>query len=381
MKIKICHFVNIITGKSDGVYAHLKMIFKHLDQNKFEQYLVFQGNPEIENEVKKLGVKVFVIESLNKKISIQSFKKFYSFIKSEDIDIIHTHFLKPYAIGGTINILLRRKMIFNYNGLFIENLYNTRIEKVIYRIFHQLINLFNSVDISVVPSFGSKEILLSETKLFPEIRVYYNGYDAPVFEQPNIKLVNYFLNLKKTYIIIGMLARIEMQKRIDIALKIIAKILQVRHDIYFVIMGDGALEEEVKHLINSMNLQHHVNMLGYIPDAKLYIKYFDILLFTSDWEGFPLSIWDAMAAGVPVVSSEAGGINEILELEKCGIIYPKGDVDKGSKVILKLLSDKNRREQMGRNGQISVKDKYNKDKFADFFNCLYTELSKKKRII
>ena len=146
-------------------------------------------------------------------------------------------------------------------------------------------------------------------------------------------------------------------------------------------MGDGALEEEVKHLINSMNLQHHVNMLGYIPDAKLYIKYFDILLFTSDWEGFPLSIWDAMAAGVPVVSSEAGGINEILELEKCGIIYPKGDVDKGSKVILKLLSDKNRREQMGRNGQISVKDKYNKDKFADFFNCLYTELSKKKRII
>ncbi len=100
MKIKICHFVNIITGKSDGVFAHLKMIFKYVDQDKFQQYLVFHGNPQIEAEVAKLGIKVHVIKSLNKKFSIKPFIEFYSFVKSENIDIIHTHFLKPYVIGG-----------------------------------------------------------------------------------------------------------------------------------------------------------------------------------------------------------------------------------------------------------------------------------------
>ena len=80
-KIKICHFTNIITGKSDGVYSHLKMIFKYVDSGKFQQYLVFQGNPDIETEVTNLGIKVHVIKSLNKKFSLKSFKEFYSFIR------------------------------------------------------------------------------------------------------------------------------------------------------------------------------------------------------------------------------------------------------------------------------------------------------------
>ena len=72
-----------------------------------------------------------------------------------------------------------------------------------------------------------------------------------------------------------------------------------------------------------MNLNQNVKMLGYIPNAKLYIKYFDLLLFTSDWEGLPLSVWEAMAAKVPIVSTDVGGVKEILEKEKCGLTYPR----------------------------------------------------------
>ena len=380
-RIKICHFVNLITGRADGVYAHLKMIFKYVDQEKFQQYLVFQGNPEIEEEITKLGVKVYVMGSLNKKYSIKSFKDFYSFVKSENIDIIHAHFLKPYAISGIVNIFLKRRMIFNYNGLFIDNLYNKKIEIIIYnffyKIFHLIINLSNSVNIAIVPSNRSKELLLKETKLFPNIRVYYNGYDSFVSEQPATQLVNYFLELKKSKLIIGMVARIDIQKRIDIALKIIKKITQVRNDIFFLILGEGALLDEITHLIYSMNLQEKVNLLGYIPNAKIYIKYFDLLLFTSDWEGFPLSIWDAMAAGVPIVSTDVGGIKEILENEICGITFKKGDVAEGSKIILELLSDKDSMKNMSRNGKNAVINKYNKETFAEFFTNIYTELGEK----
>lgn len=371
MKIKVCHFVNIITGKADGVYTHLRMIFKYVDPDKFQQYLVFHGNPQIEKEAVELGVKVCVIKSLNKKFSIKSFMEFYSFVKSEKIDIIHTHLLKPYTIGGITNIFLRKKMIFNYHGLFINNLYNSRIEKIIYRICHFLIYCFKSVNMAVVPSFSSKKILMQETKLFPDILVYYNGYDDSFDEQPDIKLINYLSNLKQSLFLVGIVARINKEKRIDIVLDIAKRITQVSDNIYFIIMGNGDLWDKINHLLKSMGLENKVNMLGYVPNAKLYIKYFDLLLFSSDWEGLPLSLWEAMAAGVPIVSTDVGGIKEILENEMCGAIYPKGNIDMGTQKIMELLFDKSEREQMGRRGENAIKFNYNKEAFSKFFNSLY----------
>ena len=130
--IKVCHIVNLITGKADGVYSHLKMIFNNYDKKNFEHFLVFQGGEKIEREVSELGVKVFVSTSLKKKFSIKAFIDIYKIIKSTESDVIHSHLLKPYVISGLINIFARRKLIFNYNGLFIhQNIYNGFLEKFI----------------------------------------------------------------------------------------------------------------------------------------------------------------------------------------------------------------------------------------------------------
>ncbi|MGA7837077.1 MAG: glycosyltransferase, partial [Ignavibacteriaceae bacterium] len=190
MKLKICHFVNHITGKSDGVYTHLVMLFKYLDNNKYEQFIVFQGNRKIENEMESLGIKYYVIPSLTKKVPIKSFFQFYKFVKSNHIDIIQTHFLKPYTIGGLTNIFLRKKMIHNYQGLFINNLYNSKLEKIVYRISHMIIYLFSAVDFAIVPSFKSRELLYKETKLFPQIKVYYNGYAPKLNKEFRVEVIN-----------------------------------------------------------------------------------------------------------------------------------------------------------------------------------------------
>ena len=373
-KIKICHFTNIITGKSDGVYTHLKMIFKFVDSDKFKQYFVFQGNPDIETEIAGLGVKVHVIKSLNKKISLKCFREFYSFIKSENIDIIHAHFLKPYSIAGLSNIFLRKKMIFNYHGLFINNPYNNMIDKFFYKRIHELITRLNLIDYVIVPSVTSRQILLNETNQFKTVKTYYNGFGEVTDEQVHPEVLKIITKLKRSFFLIGIIARIDIQKRIDIALEIAKEITKTKNDIFFVIFGDGALEKEMAKKIMVMELNQNVKMLGYIPTAKLYIKYFDLLLFTSDWEGFPLSVWEAMAAKVPVVSTDVGGIKEILEKEKCGLTYPKGDVQQGVKTILELLSDEKKRKVMGQSGYNAIKAKYNAKIFSDFFNDLYLSL-------
>lgn len=375
-KIKVCHFVNIITGKSDGVYAHIKMILKYSDHDRYEHYLVFQGEPNIEREMAELGVGVLVITSLKNKLSIKSFTQFYTFVKSKNIDIIHTHLLKPYAIGGTSNILLRKKLIYNYHGLFIKNKYNTKLEQFIYSILHKIITLFHAVDIAIVPSYSSKEILYLETKLFPKISVYYNGYNESPDAVVNNELLESILNLKKNFVLIAIIARLDIEKRIDIALKIAKNVLNINRNVYFIFAGDGTLESEMKELANSLGIEQNILFIGFVPNIRNYIIYFDLLLFTSDWEGLPLTLWEAMGVGVPVVSTDVGGIKEILEKENCGLLFPKGDIGKGVENILDLLSDKTKRFQMGSNGKSAVKEKYNTGKFADFFNSLYSDILK-----
>src|SRR4030066_1638743 len=163
--IKVCHIVNLITGQADGVYSHLKMIFKNYDRNKFEHYLIFQGGEKIESEVKKFGNKVYVSESLKKKISLKAFLDIYKVLKANNVDIIHVHLIKPYAIVGLLNIILRKKFIFNYHGIFLAKYpYYNFIERVIYSLIHNLIYLFKKVDVALVPSKRSKELLLKETE-------------------------------------------------------------------------------------------------------------------------------------------------------------------------------------------------------------------------
>jgi len=94
------------------------------------------------------------------------------------IDIIHTHFLKPYAIAGIVNICLKIKLIYNYHGFFINNDFNSWYEKLIYRIAHLIIYLFGSVNLAIVPSQKCKELLSQETKLFRKIEPYYNTNTA-----------------------------------------------------------------------------------------------------------------------------------------------------------------------------------------------------------
>jgi hypothetical protein len=181
--IKVCHIVNLITGKSDGVYAHLKMILNNSDRSEFEHYLIFQGGEKVEKEITDLGIKVFVVPSLKKKVSLQPFIDVHKILKANEIDIIHTHLVKPYTIAGLLNLVLKRKFIFNYHGLFIgKNPYYGFVEKSIYKTIHGIINLFNAVDVVLVPSVKSKELIIEETKLFPEPIVYY-GYSNRNYNQ------------------------------------------------------------------------------------------------------------------------------------------------------------------------------------------------------
>jgi glycosyltransferase involved in cell wall biosynthesis len=374
--IKVCHIANHITGKADGVYTHLKMIFSYSDKEKFQHYLIFQGGKKIENELSEIGIKVFVSESLKKKISIKAFIEIYHFIKENDISIIHTHLIKPYAIAGLVNIFLKRKLIFNYHGLFIyHNIYYGMIEKTIYGVIHYIINIFKAVNVVLVPSKKSKELLLAETKLFPEPVIYYNGYDLN--ESPfeiNSELYGYIEKHQKEKIIIAVVGRLERDKRIDKAINIFKNITLKNERVHLLIFGDGKLRSDLENLAANLNLSKHLDFLGYVKDVNNYYNLFDIVLFTSDWEGMPLTTWEAMAHRVPVLAPDVGGFKEILEENNCGLIYNPDNLKEAEMKLQTLIDDASLRKRLGENGIKAIEEKYHMNNFIRRIENIYLSL-------
>jgi glycosyltransferase involved in cell wall biosynthesis len=370
--IKVCHIVNLITGRADGVYAHLKMIFQNSDKTKFQHFLIFQEGEKVEREVTALGVKVFVSESLKRKISVKAFLDIYRIIKANEIEIIHTHLVKPYAIAGLVNIILRKKFIFNYHGIFLSgNPYYNFLEILIYRIIHIVIYLFSNVHAVLAPSQKSKELLMEETKLFPEPTVYYNGYNSQSDVLTEQYIVERIQKIKKQGIIIAMVARLEVQKRIDRALGLIKTVLGKRDNVHLLIFGDGDLKQMLIERTKILEIDSKVIFFDYVANISSYYRYFDIVLFTSDWEGMPLTMWEAMANKVPVVAPDVGGFKEILEESNCGLVYEPANMKDAEEKILKLLMNKHLREKLGNNGKMAVEMKYNEKKFITQIEQVY----------
>lgn len=375
--IKVCHIVNIITGKSDGVYAHLKMIFTLSDKTKFKHYLIFQGGEKVERELSEIGIEFFVSESLKKKISIKSFVDIYLFIKKNDISIIHAHLIKPYTIAGFLNIFLRKKFIFNYHGLFISNNnYYGFIEKITYRFFHFVINLFGKVNDVLVPSGKSKELLMNETHLFPEPVVYYNGYNIKSDSVEDSTIAEKMKKLKNEGLIIAVVARLESEKRIDKAIDIFKSLYSRNKNIFLLVFGHGELKHELSEQVKNSGINSRINLLDYVANLVLYFHYFDILLFTSEREGAPISMFEAMANEVPVIAPDVGGFKEVLEENDCGLIYSLGDVKEAEEKLLKLIEDSNLRKKLGENGSIAIEKKYNSDNFIQQIEKVYLNLVK-----
>jgi len=376
--IRVCHIANLITGRADGVYTHIKMILRNYDKTKFEHCLVFQGGEKIERELKEMGIKVFISSSLDKKISLKAFSDIKKIIKDNNIDIIHAHLNKPYIIAGLLNIFLKKKFIYNYNGIFLkDNPYYNSIENIIYKGCHLLIYLLGKTDAALVPSERSKQLLMNETGLFPEPIVYYNGFDMDYMNKGNIQdeeIRKIILKAKAEGFIIAVVSRLDIQKRIDRALDLFKQLVAKKNNLFLLIFGDGNLKEELIKRSRLNGLDSRVIFFDFVNNLTVYYCYFDILLFTSDWEGMPLSMWEAMANKIPVVAPDVGGFKEILIANNCGKVYSPGNIGNAEEELIKLIENKQLRDELGRNGFEVIKEKYNSEKFISTIEDIYKNL-------
>jgi glycosyltransferase involved in cell wall biosynthesis len=209
-----------------------------------------------------------------------------------------------------------------------------------------------------------------------KIEVIHNGIDVSPFSGAEKGSLRHSLNIAEDSRVAGFIGRLGPEKGITYLLEAADTICRSTEGVYFVLIGEGILKEETEAFIASNKLQGRVITLGWRKDATCLLPDMNMLLLPSLTEGTPMVILEAMAAGVPVIASDVGGIGEIIEDSKTGLLIRPRDSQAIVKSINTLLENKDLAANISRNSIAEVKIRFSARHMSEKYEQTYLSLMK-----
>ena len=288
-------------------------------------------------------------------------------IKTYHIDILHVHYAIPHAFAGYMaKQMLKREgievpMVTTLHGTDITLVGNhpTYKEAVTFSI--------NESDIVTSVSESLKQDTLRLFRIDKDIKVIPNFTNIKksketspckrtVMAKPEELIVTHISNFRKV-------------KRIDDVVRIFYGIQQ-KLPAKLIMVGDGPEREIADQLCKDLGIKSKVLFLGNTSDIDRILCFTDLFLLPSASESFGLSALEAMAAGVPVVSSNTGGLPEVNEEGVSGYLCPIGDVKAMAEKAIYILEDKTRLAQFKQNAR-KVAERFDEDRIVPMYEALY----------
>ena len=187
----------------------------------------------------------------------------------------------------------------------------------------------------------------------------------------NIKEFSPKKDRKKTGFTVLTVSRLIERKGIDYFIEAIPAIIKKHRDITVRIIGEGNRKKDLMNLAQKLKVFEFINFLGYVPHNEIsnYYSSSDIFVLPSKNEGMSNTILEAMASGLPIITTDTGGTQELIDGN--GIIIPREDTDAISNAVLKLINDRKMIEDMGnRSREITecMSWKHVAKKYLDLYN-------------
>jgi glycosyltransferase involved in cell wall biosynthesis len=312
-----------------------------------------------------------VIEELKGRFPVFEIRKA---IKKENADILHVHGTKPAMITrlAVIGLKKKPKIVYTLHGLHIIR--KGFPSKQLLVLFERFLNKWTDVLICVAE--GDKKSAL-EYGLIPEskIKVIMLGIDMQEFEVPSDKVnrLKSELGLSGKFIITG-IGRLHPQKDFSTALKGIKVLAETNKNIVFLIVGDGPLRADLEAETKSLGITENVRFLGYRKDIPDIVNMSDILLFSTNWEGFGLIPAEAGAARKPIVASDVTGPREVVADGKTGYLFKRGSVEELVEKTRPLVDSEALRKEIGDAGYEHIKNNFSMEKMLEKHRKLFNSL-------
>lgn len=174
--------------------------------------------------------------------------------------------------------------------------------------------------------------------------------------------------------LIGTVGRFVPPKGHTYLLDAIVRLQSQFPDVKTLVVGDGALLRPMEEKAQALGLSDAVVFTGIRRDVPEILALLDVFVLPSLWEGLPIALLEAMAAGLPVVATRVGGVPEVVEDGVTGLLVPPRDPDALAEAITRLLRDPDLRCKMGQAGRERVESEFSVEKMVRKTETLYEEV-------
>jgi glycosyltransferase involved in cell wall biosynthesis len=286
----------------------------------------------------------------------------------DDIHLAHLHLPRAGFYGRLAAGMLRVPILYTEHNLW-------EIYHPVSRFLNQSTYFLNSHVVAVsdaVLTSVRRHSRYSPAKL---TRVY-NGILPGNGTLPTQRLsARNHLNVPDDAPIVGTIANLHPRKGLKFLLQAVSLVLEEFPDLHLVIIGrDDGEGEMLCRIAQQLGIEHHVHMLGYQKNARQLLSAFDIFALPSLYEGLPVALIEAMAAGLPIVATRVGGNPELIRHGQTGLLVEPENVAALATSIRSLLSDPVQRAQLGAAAQIRMQTEFTVDSMAQSYAELYRAL-------
>ena len=339
--------------------------------------------------LEEYGLSPLLIDEMQRVPSFKSdraaYKKIKQIIEEFKPDIVHTHAAKAGALGRRAAKACGVPVIVHTFHGHVFHSYFGKVKTNIFKIIER--RLAKKSDGIIAISDIQKQELSKIHKICKEdkIKVIPLGFDLDKFQNETSKrtFVREKYKILDDEIAIAIVGRLAPIKNHDLFLSIVEDVLQkTNRKLKIFIVGDGEergnIEERVQ-LLNS-KFGNVIQMTSWIKNIGEFNSGMDIICLTSNNEGTPVSLIEAQAGNLAVVSTDVGGVRDIIKDGETGYIVPKNNVNLFSDKLLVLIEDDEIRNRFSKNGWDFVREKFHYKTLVRNVDEYYKFLLEKKKI-
>ena len=357
--------------KIGGLERTIFLIVNGLNRPEYdvEVWCLARGGNIAEELVESgIPVKILGMNSYHKPLFILTLAQL---IRKEHVDILHTHGYFAGTFGRLAALLTRIPVIITHvhSTYYNYKKRNILIERFLAKFTDRIICISHAVQDFVVEYEGipkSKTILI------------YNAARVPESDESYSELQNRraSFGFDKDDIVITIIASLTENKGHRILIDAFRHVFERHPEIRLMIVGDGPLRNELKTYVKKMEFTSEILFIGQTTEVFSLLRTADLCVLPSiEREGLGIALIEAMAASLPIVGTNLGGIPEVIEDKMNGLLVAPGDVHGLASAMEMFVRDKGLREQMGKMGRKLYEEKFTVTKMIQNVELLYDELA------
>jgi len=377
LKSKTIKLGYLITDlNTGGAEMQLFRIVSNLNREQFQPFVISMGTEGVVGEMlSRLGIKVY---PLNMKRGLFSFKaiwKLYRILRKERPHVLTMFMYHAYFIGRIVGRIARVPVL-------VSSIRTANFKSTVRRLTSKYTEFLG--DATVVNSRNVADSFIN-SGIVPERKaiVIANGLDTDKFKPDSAKRKKLrdrigFGDEAFVWIAVG---RLEKAKNYLNMINAFAKIKERFDNAILIIVGDGYLLSECTGLVNDLKINDNVKFMGRRDDIHEILNVADAYVLSSDWEGMPNAVMEAAAVGLPVVSTNVGGVSELVDDQSTGFLVAPGNTGLLADAMIKVMNlPENERIKMGMEGRNIILTKYSIDTVVREWQNLYCKMLTQKGI-